>query len=347
MRVQGGKNYEKFHGGMEGTIIANNVESRNMTVQFDDVGTAGPEPIAVAYRNLEHAPNKGGYRAGSAPSPAAAGQPSAQGPKEPAGPLLEEHGDFRTRQLVLLHGLQGAAELNGKLGRLRKFDVNAERWEVDVRCGLGVKRLKEANLAVPPTPEVPQGLGVPELKERGNEKFKEQLLEEAVALYSAALELLEQGEPRPPEAEDPKYASVLYGNRAQCYITLCREVHGEEKSLGKETRALAMRANMDSARAIELDPTNGKAYYRRGCAVLGMAPSASRAKEAIYCLEVALSGRASGGKDGVVLPNAMRHEVTNLLDYAKRRLDACVEAAVPDVEQCRENCKQQDRKSVV
>merc|ERR1711933_95908 len=109
--------------------------------------------------------------------------------------------------------------------------------------------------------------------------------------------------------------------------------------IAKETRAFAMKANMDSAAAIDLDSTNGKAYYRRGCAVLGMAPSASRAKEAIYFLEIALTGRASGGKDGVVLPNAMRHEVTNLLDYAKRRLDGCIEAAVPDVEQCRENCR--------
>merc|ERR1712014_109185 len=101
------------------------------------------------------------------------------------------------------------------------------------------------------------------------------------------------------------------------------------------------KANIDAARAIELDPTNGKAYYRRGCAVLGMAPSASRAKEAIYCIETALSGRASGGKDGIVLPNAMRHEVSGLLDYAKRRLEDCTEMAIPDVEQCRENCRQQ------
>merc|ERR1719215_1318379 len=121
---------------------------------------------------------------------------------------------------------------------------------------------------------------------------------------------------------------------------LCREVHGEERHLSKEARSYAMRANMDAARAIELDPTNGKALYRRGCAVLGMAPSASRAKEAIAYLELALTGRASGGKDGIVLPNQTRAEVTNLLEYAKRRLDQCVEAAVPDVEQCRENCSQ-------
>ena len=79
-----------------------------------------------------------------------------------------------------------------------------------------------------------------------------------------------------------------------------------------------MRANMDAARAIELDPTSGKAYYRRGCAVLGMAPSASRAKEAIGHLEVALEGRASGGKDGVVLPNAMRNEVPEPLQIGRR-----------------------------
>mmetsp|Transcript_105585 Transcript_105585/g.340500 ORF Transcript_105585/g.340500 Transcript_105585/m.340500 type:complete len:351 (+) Transcript_105585:118-1170(+) len=337
VRVLGGKNFEKFHGGMEGTVVQNQPESRNLFVQFDDVGTAGAEPITVAYRHLEHAPTRGGYHV---PAPPAAGPPESQRPQEPRGPLLDEHGDFRTKQLVQLHSLQGAQELNGKLGRLRKFDTNAERWEVDVRGG-GVKRLKEANLARPSKPEVPPGLSVPELKEKGNECFKAAELERAVAYYGAALEVLEEGEPRPPEADDPKYISVLCGNRAQCYITLCREVHGEEREIGKEARAYAMRANMDAARAIELDPTNGKAYYRRGCAVLGMAPSASRAKEAIYCIETALSGRASGGKDGVVLPNAMRHEVSGLLDYAKRRLDSCVEAAVPDVEQCRENCKQQ------
>eukprot|EP00443_Scrippsiella_acuminata_P048660 CAMPEP_0115276654 /NCGR_PEP_ID=MMETSP0270-20121206/56830_1 /TAXON_ID=71861 /ORGANISM="Scrippsiella trochoidea, Strain CCMP3099" /LENGTH=354 /DNA_ID=CAMNT_0002693259 /DNA_START=14 /DNA_END=1078 /DNA_ORIENTATION=- len=341
VRVQGGKNFDKFHGGMEGTIVQNNPDCRNILVQFDDVATSGPEPITVAYKNLEFAPNRGGYRAGNAP--AAPSQPSTQAPKEPQGPLLDEHGAFRTRQLVQLCGLQSAAaqELNGKFGRLRKFDPNADRWEVDVRNGLGIKRLKEDNMTAPPKPQVPDGLTVAELKERGNKAFQSQEYEEAIACYSACLDLLEEGEPKPAEAEDPKYIAVLFSNRAQVYITLCREVHGEEKAISKEARGYAMKANMDSARAIELDPTFGKAYYRRGCAVLGMAPSASRSKEAIFCLETALSGRASGGKDGIVLPNAMRHEVSNLLDYAKRRLDACVEAAVPDVEQCRENCRQQ------
>merc|ERR1712136_586843 len=183
----------------------------------------------------------------------------------PTGPLVEDHGGFKTRQLVQLHSLQGAAELNGKLGRLRKFDVNSGRWEVDVRGGLGTKRLKEDNLQVPPVARVPEGLSAEDLKSRGNDCFK----------------------------------------------------------------------------VFEFEPTNGKAYYRRGCAVLGMAPSASRSKEAIAYLEIALSGRASGGADGIILPNAMRNEVSNLLEYAKRRLDSCIEAAVPDVEQCRENCKQQ------
>eukprot|EP00930_Biecheleria_cincta_P056160 TRINITY_DN42329_c0_g1_i1.p1 TRINITY_DN42329_c0_g1~~TRINITY_DN42329_c0_g1_i1.p1 ORF type:complete len:353 (+),score=88.70 TRINITY_DN42329_c0_g1_i1:86-1144(+) len=340
VRVQGGKNFEKFHGGMEGTIVANDAENKTMIIQFDDVQTSGPDPISVAYRHLEHAPIRGSYRAGHAPST------SSQKPAEPQGPLLKEHGDFKSKQLVQLQGLQSAPELNGKLGRLQKFDPVAERWEVDVRGGSGQKRLKEANLAVPPKPEVPSGLSVAELKELGNAAFKVSELENAVAFYTAALDILEDEESRakqdlPPEIADPKYAAVLLNNRAQCYIMLCREIHGEDAAIGQEARKYAMRANMDAARAIELDGTSGKAYYRRGCAVLGMAPSASRAKEAIACLETALEGRASGGKDGVILPNAMRNEVSNLLDYAKRRLDSCVEAAVPDVEQCRENCRQQ------
>lgn len=341
VRVQGGKNFEKFHGGMEATIINNDPDNKNMTVQFDDVATSGPDPMTVAYRHLEHAPNKGGYRAGSAPQ--ASGYPAkAEGPKEAKGPLLDEHGDLKTRQLVMLQGLQSAPELNGKCGRLRKFDVNAGRWEVDVRDA-GIKRLKEDNMiGKPPKPEVPSGLSVEEYKARGNEAYKIKAYEEAIVCYSACIDLLEEeGESKPKEAEDPKYISVVYGNRAQVYIQLCREVHGEDTVISKEARMYAMRANLDSAQAIELDPTNGKAYYRRGCAVLGMAPSASRSKEAIYFLEVALTGRASGGKDGVVLPNALRHEIQGLLDYAKRRLDSCIEAAVPDVEACRENCRQQ------
>lgn len=340
VRVQGGRNFEKFHGGMEATILENNADSKNMLLQFDDVGHAGPDPITVAYRHLEPAPEKGGYRAGHAGSAQAAGRPAAQAPKEERGPMQDEHGGYSTRQLVQLHGLQSAQELNGRLGRLRKFDVNAERWEVDVR-EMGIKRIKEDNLRTPDPPEVPAGLTVEEYKARGNECFKSVQLEQAIAFYTASIDLLEEGEPKPPEAEDPKYISVVYSNRAQCYINLCREVHGEERHISREARSYAMKANMDAARAIELDQTNGKACYRRGCAMLGMAPSASRAKEAIYYLERALEGRASGGKDGMVLPNAMRHEVSNLLDYAKRRLDSCIEAAVPDVEQCRENCRQQ------
>lgn len=340
VRVQGGKNFEKFHGGMEGTIVVNDAENKTMKVQFDDVNTSGPDPISVAYRHLEHAQNRGSYRAGHAPSA------SSQKAPEPQGPMLKEHGDFKSKQLVQLQGLQSAPELNGKLGRLQKFDPVAERWEVDVRGGSGQKRLKEASLAVPPKPEVPAGLSVAELKELGNAAFKVSELENAVAFYTAALDILEDEESKAkqdlsPEVADPKYAAVLLNNRAQCYIMLCREIHGEDAAIGQEARRFAMRANMDAARAIELDATNGKAYYRRGCAVLGMAPSASRAKEAIACLEIALAGRASGGQDGVILPNAMRNEVSNLLDYAKRRLDSCVEAAVPDVEQCRENCRQQ------
>eukprot|EP00435_Cladocopium_sp_Y103_P047401 s619_g13.t3 len=233
----------------------------------------------------------------------------------------EEHGAFKSTQLVRLQGLQ-ATELNGRLGRLQGFDKHAQRWQVQVRGG-EKKSFKEENLQVPQKPEVPLFTPIEQLKEHGNECVKKWEYEEAIAFYSAAIDLLEDSEVgHPPELMDPKYLAVLHNNRAQCFISLCREVQGEDTL----ARKFAMRANLDAAKAIELDPTNGKAHYRRGCAVLGMAPSASRSKEAIRHLEVALAGRASGGKDGVVLPNSFRNEVSKLLDLAKGRLDACTEA---------------------
>lgn len=329
VRVLGGKNFEKFHGGMEGTIVENNAESRNMRVQFDDVSTSGPEPLVVGYRHLvEHAPNQGGYRHVK--------KDESKAEKTDTSALLKEHGTFKSMQLVRLQGLQ-TTELNGRLGRLQGFDKHAQRWQVQVRGG-EKRSFKEENLQVPQKPEVPLFTPIEQLKEHGNECVKKWEYEEAIAFYSAAIDLLEDSEVgHPPELMDPKYLAVLHNNRAQCFISLCREVQGEDTL----ARKYAMRANLDAAKAIELDPTNGKAHYRRGCAVLGMAPSASRSKEAIRHLEVALAGRASGGKDGVVLPNSFRNEVSKLLDLAKGRLDACTEAAVPDVEQCRENCRQQ------
>lgn len=338
VRVLGGKNFEKFHGGMEGTIVENNPESRNMKIHFDDEATSGSEPILVAYAHLEHAPDKGGYRHVKKET-----SKEDNGKAKDSG-FLKEHGPFSSRQLVRLHSLQGAAELNGRLGRLGNFDPTAERWQVDLRP-MGEKgerkMLKEGNLQSPQKPEIPALLSIAELKERGNEHVKKWEYEEAIAFYSKAVELLEDPEiSKPPDVMDPKYFAVVLNNRAQCYMNLFRELHGQEGKCG-EARSFAMRANLDSAKSIELDPSNGKAYYRRGCAMLGMAPSASRAKEAIWHLEAAFAGRASGGKDGVVLPNAMRHEVSTVLDYAKKRLDDCTEAAVPDVDQCRENCRQQ------
>eukprot|EP00913_Durusdinium_trenchii_P029147 g27325.t1 len=267
VRVLGGRNFEKFHGGMEGTIVENSPDSRtNMRVQFDDATTSGSDPIVVAYRHLEHATNQGGYRHVK--------KEDIKVEKTESSALLK----------VRLHGLQNAAELNGRIGRLQRFDSTADRWEVEVRGeGQGRKRLKEDNLQVPQKPEVPAGLSVPQLKERGNESFKASELEEAIACYSAAIDLLEDAAEGslPPEVEDPKYAAVLLNNRAHDV---------QDASIGQEARNYAMRANMDAAKAIEMDPTSGKAYYRRGCAVLGMAPSASRAKEAISHLEVALAG---------------------------------------------------------
>lgn len=338
VRIQGGKNFDKFHGGMEGNVIANNVDDKNMEIDFTECAPTADKILKVAYRHLEHAPIKGGYRPGNAQ--ATAGTPQAQAPPEPTGPQADEHGDFKKGDAVRINGLEKAPELNGKIGRLKTFDIDAGRWNVDLRDG-AQKRLKPDNVFKLEKVKIDSSWTVEECKGKGNDSFKTRCLEDAICYYTAAIDKCEEDEEL-PEAKDEKYVSVVYGNRSQCYINLAREVQGDEtSSIRKEARMLAMRANMDSAKAIELDQTNGKAWYRRGCAMLGMAPSASRAKEAIEHIEVALSGRASGGKDGIVLPNAMRLECQSLLEYAKRRLDSCTEAHIPDVEVCRENCRQQ------
>merc|ERR1712137_111449 len=46
---------------------------------------------------------------------------------------------------VELHGLKGAAELNGRRGRLLRFDMASGRWEVKV-VGAGGKKLKPENV---------------------------------------------------------------------------------------------------------------------------------------------------------------------------------------------------------
>jgi len=86
--------------------------------------------------------------AGSAPAQQSA-QPNSEGPKEPTGPLLDEHGNFRTRQLVQLHGLQGAVELNGRSGILKSFDIDSGRWIVDIsECG--EKKVKVEHIRLQP-----------------------------------------------------------------------------------------------------------------------------------------------------------------------------------------------------
>merc|ERR1719171_255960 len=55
VKVMGGRNFDKFHGGMVGTIVTNNVDSRNILIKFDNTKVSGPEPLQVAYRHLEPA----------------------------------------------------------------------------------------------------------------------------------------------------------------------------------------------------------------------------------------------------------------------------------------------------
>lgn len=55
VRVIADRSFDKFKGGMVGSITKNNAEDRNMLIQFDNTAYSGPDPVQVAYKHLEMA----------------------------------------------------------------------------------------------------------------------------------------------------------------------------------------------------------------------------------------------------------------------------------------------------
>ena len=55
---------------------------------------------------------------------------------------------------VQLRGLTGKAELNGRTGALIKFDVDGDRWQVDLGSAAGIKLVSSWNLLACGIPDV-------------------------------------------------------------------------------------------------------------------------------------------------------------------------------------------------
>jgi len=94
-------------------------------------------------------------------------------------------------------------------------------------------------------------------KENGGQHFKDQNFEEALACYTTCVNTLKKaGLPRDP---------VILANRSATYLALKRYVP----------------ACHDAMQSAEVDPTNWKAHWRQGVAIMAMQAKKFRTKQAI------------------------------------------------------------------
>eukprot|EP00611_Tribonema_gayanum_P018061 TRINITY_DN31116_c0_g1_i1.p1 TRINITY_DN31116_c0_g1~~TRINITY_DN31116_c0_g1_i1.p1 ORF type:complete len:170 (+),score=55.46 TRINITY_DN31116_c0_g1_i1:152-661(+) len=135
------------------------------------------------------------------------------------------------------------------------------------------------------------------LKSEGNELFQVGQYEQAVARYTEAVKLL-------PDVDDG--AAADSGLRTVAAVILCNRA-AALLSLRKWVAALA------SAQAAEAwDPTNWKAPWRQGLALMGQQPRIERSEMAIACFQRAL---ASGS-----MPQQQRADAQRALSAAQARL---------------------------
>ena len=55
---------------------------------------------------------------------------------------------FSVGTSLFVDGLKGAPELNGKTGKLVRFDTSSSRWQVELEEGFGTEALGSANLTI-------------------------------------------------------------------------------------------------------------------------------------------------------------------------------------------------------
>lgn len=162
-------------------------------------------------------------------------------------------------------------------------------------------------------------LAVEELKEAGMYLYMEQDYESAIDFFTKAILLFESRfyENCPRDFHSKKVLSILYGNRCQCYLMCAKMAQGgipfDPQNVNPEVRYWALRANRDAVMGYTLDPTNAKAFHRRGQALLLLSSMQQRSKEAVKNFERALLCNT--------LPEPTKAEAVQWLHYAKQRAD--------------------------
>ena len=74
---------------------------------------------------------------------------------------------YRPGATVVIHGLEAAPELNEQRGKLVRFLLDKERWEVELEAGLGTRNLESKNLHV-------QGDGSEDSDDEGSDADQEE-----------------------------------------------------------------------------------------------------------------------------------------------------------------------------
>ncbi|KAL1921947.1 uncharacterized protein VTP21DRAFT_10589 [Calcarisporiella thermophila] len=132
------------------------------------------------------------------------------------------------------------------------------------------RALKQTNGQVPPPNSVHPVLGtqITKLKDEGNQKYRAGQHEEAVRLYTLAIDMSYARPLWEPHMFVREELSVLLGNRAAAYLAMGDFV----------------KAYVDAEIAIRAKPPYSKAHFRKGKALLGL----KRYQEAIQAFEIGL-----------------------------------------------------------
>ena len=144
---------------------------------------------------------------------------------------------------------------------------------------------------------------VMKFKTEGDDAFRAQNFEDARIAYTECITLLKKNKMKP----NP----TILANRAAVFLSLKRYVP----------------AMHDATQSANADPTNWKAYWRQGIALMAMAQRKFRTKQAIEAFEACLKCES--------LPENKKSEVMQKYQSARNRLESQdAETPMPDMSNC-------------
>lgn len=164
-------------------------------------------------------------------------------------------------------------------------------------------------------------------KNAGNEQFKAKDYPAAIAAYSAGVKLL----PTEPESEDEDGSSTPFPGVSsdvlkQGAVLLCNRC-AAHMGVAAGDKKHALQALLDAQLAATMDPTNWKAHWRTGLALMMMVPSIQRSEQAMAAFEKTIECPTCQGQD--------KTNAREAYNRAKYRREQGVDALdMPDMSNC-------------